>query len=219
MSRIKVKQISGPGLKLSGYGVKVSTTGDSLDYFNLDELAGKGVLGYYSSGYTVETLDDMHNLDTSKINPGDQVFVSNAVNGRWAQYIASNVTKDSPPKISWTKISDQLSSMSESNTNSVDISFGDQSPITIANIVPSMRITEIKVDVTEAFNGTSSISIGDDTVNQKLLSGDDVDLTQIGSYMVTPSYQYGGDTDTAVKVFLNPGSTKSGKITVSISYI
>lgn len=221
MSRLKIKQIAGPGSDQAGYGLKISTDGSSIDYFDLSAVGEKGPLGYFATVYTVATLSDRSTIDTTKINPGDQVYVADNGDGKWAQYIASTISSDSPPVVTWTLIADEDSANSSSSakTVSVSLTYQTSSPIAISDISPNIRVIEISIDVTEQFNSSSTMSVGDDSDNSRLASSDNIDLTTLGTYMTTPSYQYSGTGETEINVYMTPGTTSTGAATVTISYI
>lgn len=221
MSRLRLKQIAGPGENLANYGLKISSDGNSIDYFDLSEVGEKGPLGYYATVYTVANEEEKAAIDTTGIKPGDQVYVADDGQGKWAQYVASAVSSDNPPVITWTLLADQDSANSSSTakTVSVSLTYQTSSPIAISEISPLIRVIEVTIEVTEAFNPSSTLSVGDDSDNSRLASNDNIDLMTIGTYMTTPSYQYSGTDDTEINVYLDPGTTSSGSATVTISYI
>lgn len=221
MSRLKLKQIAGPGSDRAGYGLKLSPDGSSIDYFDLNDVGEKGPLGYFATVYTVANEAGKNAIDTTKIKPGDQVYVTDDGNGKWAQYIASAISTNSPPVVTWTKMADQdsASSSSSAKTKSVSLTYQTPSPIAVSEISPNVRVIEVTIEVTEAFNPSSTLSVGDDSDKSRLASSDNIDLMTVGTYMTTPSYQYSGTGETEVNVYLDPGTTSSGSATVTISYI
>ena len=221
MSRLRLKQIAGPGSDQAGFGLKVSSDGSTIDYFDLSAVGEKGPLGYFATVYTVADETAKAAIDTTQIKPGDQVYVADDGQGKWAQYIASAVSSDTPPVVTWTLIADQdsASSASSAKTVGVSLTYQTSSPIAVSEISPNVRVIEVTIEVTEAFNPSSTLSVGDDSDNSRLASSDNIDLTTVGTYMTTPSYQYSGTGETEVNVYLDPGTTSSGSATVTISYI
>ena len=221
MPRLKLKQIAGPGAQQAGYGLKISSDGGTIDYFDLSDVGEKGPLGYFATVYTVADEAAKNAIDTTKIKPGDQAYVINDGNNKWAQYLASSMSTDTPPVVTWTKIADEDSanSASSAKTKSVSLTYQTPSPVLISSISPTLRVIEVTIEVTETFNNSSLITVGDDSDNSRLASSDNIDLTTLGTYVTTPSYQYNGTENTEVNVYLTPGTTSSGAVTVTISYI
>ena len=177
-----------------------------------------GPLGYNASVYTVDTIDQRDGIDTTLLNPGDQVYVKSGTNGVWEIYIASSIDQTQTiPVVSWTKYSDEFSSQSASGTIQQQITYQTSTPIEFINVKTGVRILNIVVAVTEIFSSDSTFSIGDDLENNRLVDNNDIDLTVIGNYTIIPNYVY--SSTTMIKGFLSAVASSTGKITITISYL
>jgi hypothetical protein len=149
-------------------------------------------------------------------NVGDQVFVDDTGQGEWAQFIKTPT--------GWVKLATQDSSTVDAQSVGVIVNFNSTSPITIHRVSPGRKVTEVTVEVITPFDGTITLSVGDDGDNgssantSRLLSDSQIDLTAIGSYMNTPSYEYGGPLETDVKVYFTATGSSQGQAKVTISY-
>jgi len=74
----------------------------------------------------------------------------------------------------------------------------------------SNLITRVVLVILEAFDdANATLSVGDDADPQRLLSADSSDLTIACSFASHPNYDY--QTETAVSLFLQPGSSTAGR--------
>lgn len=221
MPRLKLKQLAGPGSDKSGYGLKLDASGVAIDYFDLADVGNKGPLGYYATVYTVANEQAKNNIDTTKIHPGDQVYVMDDGAGMWAQYIASSVSSDTTPVVSWTLMSSQTSASASgtAKTISVPLTYQSSSTILLTSIVPYTRVLEISIDVLTPFDQTSSVTFGDDSNNIRLADNSNLDLSSVGTYIITPSTQYTGTSNTDIKAYFSVGSATSGSATITISCV
>lgn len=177
-----------------------------------------GPLGYNSSVYTVATIADRDLLDTTLMNPGDQVYVEKDPDGVWGYYLASSIdSTQNPPVITWIKICDQFSSQTDAGTTQQIITYQTPSPITLATVKSGVRVINVTIDVTEVFSSDAALTVGDDVDATRLVDNDDLDLTVISSYSIVPNYDY--DSTTVIKSFLAAGGSSTGKATITISYL
>jgi hypothetical protein len=77
----------------------------------------------------------------------------------------------------------------------------------------------VTVEVLEAFHTSADLSIGDDADHERLAESQHIDLSTLGTYTITPSYQYGGTEESMIRAYPNPGTSTSGRVKVTISYI
>lgn len=164
-----------------------------------------------SSSTVVSNLAAMNAL--SNVRSGDQVFVQNGVTaGEWELYVRTGNT--------FTKISDYDSAKSDASTMSIDVEFGTSTPILLGNVSNDTRIVDVSVVVSQVFNdANAALSVGVMGQPNAIMSSDIIDLTVSGSYESGTSFMYSGDADGEVHVFLNSGSSTTGKAKIIVSYL
>jgi hypothetical protein len=164
-----------------------------------------------SSSMVVSNLSSMYGL--TNVRSGDQVFVQNGVTeGEWELYVRTGET--------FTKISDYDSAATDANTVTIDVSFDSTSPILLGNVSDGARIVDVSVVITQTFddpNATLSVGVVDEP--EAIMSSAIIDLTVIGSYETGTSFMYSGDADGDVYVFLDAGSSTTGRAQVIVSYM
>ena len=175
-----------------------------------------GPLGYYATIYTVPDINTRNSLNTTLIEPGDQVFVASDVNG-WGYYIASSVSSDTVPVVTWTNFANISSAASQYITNNITITYQSSPEILLTTINPLNRVAEITINVTNSFHPSATLTIGDSIINNSLVTDVESDLYNVGIYSITPNYQYSNMTD--INVYLNVGPSTTGSATISISVI
>jgi hypothetical protein len=77
------------------------------------------------------------------------------------------------------------------------------------------------ITVNTVFDGAgASMSVGDDSDNDRLMEDDYIDLTSVGTYQVNPNHVYSGtlDSSNTIKVYQNAGTSTQGNATVTITY-
>ena len=151
------------------------------------------------------------------MNAGDIVYVVDASGdpsaagpGQYATYLWTGSA--------WQVIATEASARTDALTSSVDIDENSWSgDLLIGNVGNGTRVVEVSVEVTEAFDGSADITIGDAGDNTRLLGLDGVDLQTIGVYVVNPVYQFpsGGNVD--VYVYFT-GSPTQGAAKVTITW-
>ena len=69
-------------------------------------------------------------------------------------------------------------------------------------------------------DANASMSVGDDSDDNRLFDDAYLDLTATGTYVVNPSYVYSGTLDSAntIKVYQNAGTSTQGNVTVTVTY-
>lgn len=149
----------------------------------------------------------------SNVRSGDQVFVQNGVTaGEWELYVKTGN--------SFTKISDYNSAATDANSLSVEVDFSSTSPVLLGNISDGTRIVDVTVVVSQVFNdAASTLSVGVIGQSEAIMSSAIIDLTVAGSYESGTSFMYSGDADGNVHVFLNAGTSTSGRAKIIVSYL
>ena len=166
-----------------------------------------GPTGKASSG-SITVVADMTALNAiTDLTPGNQAFVTDTGNGQWGMFIYDNA---------WTLISSQALASTDSKSSTITIDHTMTSPLTIDTVNANVRVSDITVNVTDAFNALSTITIGDDTINNRLMDSTEIDPSTIGVYASNTSYQYAAQTQ--LKVYFNLFNSPTGSATITISY-
>lgn len=95
--------------------------------------------------------------------------------------------------------------------------WGNVEDLLIYTIDAGITIHSIYFIVLEAFNGAgATITIGTTDDHSLLLRAGNVDLTTVGTYLISPGYQF--DVDSEIRIFNTPGSgatTGSGTLVIN----
>jgi hypothetical protein len=159
-----------------------------------------------ASNYVVP---DVASRDALQAILGDQAYVINKGDGEWGLYLYSGG--------SWIIISSAEAAKVDSDTYTATLSYGQ--PMTVLGRVnEGSKVTSVTFEVLTPFNGSPSISVGHDGNQSILASNDDVDLTSMGSYVVTPSHVFAGPGDTEIAVYISDGGASSGSVKVILTY-
>lgn len=141
---------------------------------------------------------------------GDQAYVLDKGDGEWGLYLFDGSV--------WKMISSQESSKVDADTYSVVLTHAS-TDTELGEINPGGKVTQIIFDVLETFDASPSLSIGDDAFPNRFATDDQLDLSVLGSYIVTPSFVYPEDaSDTIVKVFFDAPLSTQGRVKITLSY-
>jgi len=152
------------------------------------------------------------------MNAGDIVYVVDASGdpsaagpGEYATYLWTGSA--------WQVIATQASASTDALTQHINITSDNFDNITdlVGNVGNGTRVVEVSIEVTEAFDIGADFTIGDSSVNDRLLSEDEVDLQTVGVYVVNPVYQFpaGGNVD--VNIYYT-GTPIGGAAKVTITW-
>ena len=144
--------------------------------------------------------------------PGDQCFVQNMGDGNWAIFIKGIDG-------TWVMLANKPSSETDAQSDEVVINASSNATAVIHTITNGRRVTFVTVTVTEAFNGTPSITVGDAGQNDRLMNQDMNDLTIVGDYSTTPTYTYESGQDTDICYYLYANGCTQGNAIVAITYV
>lgn len=153
----------------------------------------------------------------SDINEGDIIEVSDNGDGEYAVYLA---TQDNPTSTGHlTLISTRDSSGSDAQTMSAAVTYNSGN-VTLGNVSSTSRPLSVVVDVTSAFDGNTTITVGDDNNPSRLMSDAYVDTSEVFTYVTNPSYVYSDavDANNTIKVYVTAGGSTQGNATVLVSY-
>ena len=141
-------------------------------------------------------------------NVGDQAMVLDQGNGEWALYIWDGSN--------WTEISNKDSAATDAN--SLQLILTPLSAVEVIGTISSnSRVSLITVEVTTPFDGSPSLTIGDDVDTDRLMSDSLHDLSSNGVYSASNDFLYtGGDTD--IKAYFSSNGATVGEALITISY-
>lgn len=172
----------------------------------------------FATVYRVANLAARDAIDVTKLKEGDQAYVSDAGGGEWALFMVNSKTL-TPLAVTWTKLVDMDASNVDGRTVGVTFRYNALPTQDIYRISPTDRVTVVTVDVTEAFHTSATLTVGDDADHERLVSDQHIDLSVVDTYTITPSYQYGGTDESWIRAYLSAGSSTTGSVRVTISYI
>lgn len=153
----------------------------------------------------------------SSIVTGDIIKVTADADGEYAVYLAD---QDAPSQLSHlTLISTKDGAQTDSNTLRANVTYNGGN-VTLGDVSSTSRPQEVVVDVTTAFDGSSTINIGDDNDNDRLMSDAYIDLGTVGTYTVTPKFVYMDtvDANNTIKAYVVAGTSSQGAASIMISY-
>lgn len=155
-------------------------------------------------------VNDIAARDALTPNEGDQAFVRTAADGEYAIYLWDGA---------WFKISTKDSARSDARTIEGLVVPATVSPVLLGNVSQGSRATLITVEVTTAFNGAPSLTVGDGGDNERLMSNDFHDLADVGTYNVATDYVYSDVLDTDLFVYFDAGGATVGSARVLVTYV
>jgi hypothetical protein len=208
-----------PGAVASSLGdltdVDTSTTtpgnGDALVF---NGTSGKwepldiGVAPSSSNTYVVNTIAERNALSPAI---GDQVFVRTGTDGEWQLWLWEGSA--------YYLISSKDTSETDSNTIEALVTPLTVSPVLLGNISEGSRVTVVTVEVTQAFDGTPALTVGDALDSARLMTNNMLDLGVVGTYTVTTDYVYSNITDTDINGYFNAGGSTVGEARILVSYV
>ena len=153
----------------------------------------------------------------SNIATGDIIKVTADADGEYAVYLAD---QDAPSQLSHlTLISTKDGAQTDANTYRANVTYNGGN-VTLGDVSTTSRPQEVVVDVTTAFDGTTSVNVGDDSDNDRLMSNDYIDLGTVGTYTVTPKFVYMDTTDAnnTIKAYVVAGTSTQGAASIMVTY-
>ena len=233
--------VAGPS---SGSGWALSTSASSGNYIKLtradggeillDETTGTPLasLGVYSVhngrhplAVTVEqgivaggggttVVADITARNALSPSVGDMVYVIDAGNTEYAFYVYSGGA--------WKLLADEDSANTDANTISTTVTqAGGSGTTAIGTVSDGSRINLISVEVTQAFDDASNVTltVGDASDNDRLVTNDEIDLGTVGTYTIQPAYQYTTGSDSTINAYFNVASATTGSAKILVSYM
>ncbi len=153
----------------------------------------------------------------SDIQTGDIIKVTTDADGEYAVYLADQAN---PTQLSHlTLISTKDGAQTDSNTLRANVTYNGGN-VTLGDVSTTSRPQEVVVDVTTAFDGSSTINVGDDNDTDRLMTNDYIDLGTVGTYTVTPKFVYMDTTDAnnTIKAYVVAGTSTQGAASIMITY-
>ena len=153
----------------------------------------------------------------SDIQTGDIIKVTADTDGEYAVYLADQAN---PTQLSHlTLISTKDGAQTDSNTLRANVTYNGGN-VTLGDVSTTSRPQEVVVDVTTAFDGSSTVNVGDDNDNDRLMTNDYIDLGTVGTYTVTPKFVYMDTTDAnnTIKAYVVAGTSSQGAASIMITY-
>lgn len=87
----------------------------------------------------------------------------------------------------------------------------------IFNIPSNAKVLQVSIAIQTVFNDASTtIMVGDSSLNNRLLSSSQNDPTELGTYQAHSEYEY--SSSTAINIYINSGTSSQGAGFVSIIY-
>lgn len=196
----------------------ISTSTNNVIYVSGARYVGGTGLGDAvgaSQTYRKATLSDA--FSDATIKEGDIIEVANAGDGEYAVYIARTANPSGTGDL--TLISTRDSSGADAQTLTATV-YHNSGNVTLGNVSSSSRPLSVVVDVTQAFDGTTVITVGDDADPSRLMNAQYVDVGEVFTYVTNPSYVYTDsvDANNTVKVYVTQGNSTVGTATVLLSY-
>ena len=154
-----------------------------------------------------EILVDGYDLYDAVFNKGSS-YVSNVVSN-----------KEEPPSDTWDLLASEGTGAGGGDEFTLPIAWGDVSTKKVLTVPAGSTVLEVHLVILEPFDGINpSLTIGDASVNDRLMARIENDMTSMGTYDVYPSYKYHVTTDINY-YFSNGGpgaTTGSGLIVVNL---
>ena len=168
--------------------------------------------GIVSGGGATTVVADIAARNALSPSVGDMVYVIDNGNGEYAFYVYSGGA--------WKLLADEDSANTDANTISTTITqAGGSGTTAIGTVSDGSRINLISVEVTQAFDDTPTLTIGDVGDNDRLVTNDELDLGSVGTYTIQPAYQYSTGSDATINAYFNVASATTGSAKILVSYM
>lgn len=162
----------------------------------------------FSRTFVVNTILDR---DALSPNEGDQAFVRTGTDGEWEVYLWDGAA--------WFKITTRDSARTDSNTVEALVTPISGPASLLGNVSQGSRATLVTVEVTVAFDGAPSLTVGDAGDNERLIGDGFHDLSEVGTYNVQTDYVFSDALDTDIFVYFGAGGSTVGSARVLVTYV
>ena len=168
--------------------------------------------GIVAGGGSTTVVADITARNALSPSVGDLAYVIDNGNSEYAFYVYSGGA--------WKLLADEDSANTDANTISATITqAGGSGTTAIGTVSDGSRINLISVEVTQAFDDTPTLTIGDASDNDRLVTDDEIDLGTVGTYTIQPAYQYTTGSDATINAYFNVASATTGSAKILVSYM
>ena len=153
----------------------------------------------------------------TNVEAGDFIKVDDGGDGEYRMFIANQADPANTGHL--TLIGSADSAVVDAGTLTTTLTHANGTQTVIGNISNGSKVQSVTVDVTTAFDGSApTLTIGDASDNDRLMTDDYLDLTEVGTYEVQPNYVYSNATDTNILAYFGADSSTTGTAVITISY-
>lgn len=147
--------------------------------------------------------------------PGDTAFVIDSGNplgpGEWAYYIYQGG--------GWKALSTQDGGGADSQTSyKATVTHNGMNTVNVHRVDHNVRVLNVSIEVTTAFNGGATLTVGDNNNFTRHMTADENDLSEVGTYYSFPNHLYDEASEVHVSAYLTKGSATRGEAEVLITY-
>jgi hypothetical protein len=196
----------------------IATSGSNVIHIVGARYSGSLGVGDSSASQTFIKTNLTAVYSDATIATGDIIKVDSDADGEYAVYISN---QDNPTQLSHlTLISTRDSAEADAQTLKVTATYNGGN-VTLGNVSATSRPAHVSVTVDTAFDGSTTMNIGDDGDNSRLMADSYIDLSTTGTYTVSPSYVYSGvdsDANNTIKAYVVAGTSTQGSATVVVTY-
>jgi len=164
-------------------------------------------LGASSNTYVVANIIARDALSAAE---GDQAFVRTGTSGEYELYIWD---------AAWILVGTADSARTDANTAEAIVLFNTGSPVLIGNVSDGSRVTNVTIDVTTAFDGAPTLSVGDAGDNARLIDDSLFDLGEIGTYVCNTDYLYSNAIDTDIMAYFDFTGSTTGEARIIVTHV
>ena len=185
-------------------------SGDALVWDGVSDWVPFAIAGLGASSNTF-IVANIAARDALTPSAGDQSFVrSGATTGEWEMYLWD---------AAWILIGTEDSASTDAKTIEAIVVPATISPVLLGNVSPDSRVTIVTIEVTIAFDGAPTLTVGDVGDNARLIDDTLHDLSEIGTYTTTTNYVYSGSADTDVNGYFSAGGATVGSARILVTYV
>lgn len=187
---------------------------------NVIYVAGAKYVGAFGvGGLDTSTTYKKANLAAvyadSNIKDGDLIKVDDNGDGEYAFYMAN---QDNPSLIGHLiLIGTQDSAGTDAGTMRANVTYSDTGTTVIGNVSSGVSGHKTIVEVTQAFDGDTTLRVGDAGDADRLMPDAEVDLSEVGTYVAVSNYVYGAAADTNVNITIASSTGSQGTAVVTVT--
>ena len=165
--------------------------------------------GSSGSGTSVITVANITERDALAPSEGQLVLVADTGGGEWALYIYTSSA--------WQLITSLDTSTVDAKSVSVNLTDSSSATTALTNLTLSARVTSIAITVGTIFTGSPSLTIGDSSDNDRLMTANEIDLGIADTYIATPAHLY--NAGSTINAYYTAGGANAGSATILLTYV